>query len=1253
MAITDIAEAAAGKYCASGNTCVCGSACNGGGEPGYNTIDSCADGVQTSFEFVQDINVTSLLFQEFMGGNVIQIDATINCDVDGDEVSFVYHNGTAWKSFYSFVCNEDNYVHFYQNMTLNNIQGNHTIRVTIAYAGTSNMVCAFNSDQVYSDTDDVKFFVYAAGADTAAPNVTGISPLEEEYLYSEGMVVNISAGVADNIGISNVTANVTWGVKSHIVPLASADGYNFTGNFTNTSDIAMYDFRILAYDTSGNLNGTVSSYFVINTTPNITFIYPLDEELHPYLDSYIEYQIERTDVEIDSSYLDRDQGEYTISGSNKYLGYGDAQDSYELDLAYSNLSQSFYVSQDMYVKQLSIMVQMNGTGSSGSVLEIREDDAGFPSSTILAYADFADSSIDGTASLVDFFLNQTIFLSAGQSYWIYLNTAGSGEDFYTFGSVIDTFPSGNYSNNASKDLLFLVFDKYRFNATFTPENDLHSFQAFAETDLGQIKSSVITAYYDSEPPVINDYTITPSDAFSLDPNVTINFTVDAEDNLELFNVTLESLIENAPDWESRAFQYISGQYVANITINTSANVTFIIIATDTSMQETETDSETYEFVFEHSWEILPGEFNATGAIIGTNTTVGNLDLISHSDTNLTLLLQPVSNRSVYFDGEESMSVNIGPNGNMTVAVTATGALSTRTDMVFLNITASEIDASPESSLTNFTLVSYLSGPYLLVDIVEYDPSVIAGDHIGVMKAKITNVGNETAENLTATWVLPGGWISRNSLTQNFSTLAPGGIEALFFSISADVPSSAVDSEESILIVVNSSGGYDDSDSRSVIVAAQDQGDGDGGGSGSGDNSGTPYASGTGGAPPEKDDLYIGLLELNLSRNKTQTFSIIISNNISSRTYYNMTFEIDGLFKSFYRFVPESISELKKGESAELNISFSLPDYYNEGRTELSIIAVADNSDKIMKRFGIIVFDDTSSLISCLNDSISLLIELEADGVDTTTLRRDYDLAAEGYTNGNFQIARKYCSGLSEFYGSYNTYKIQLSLLQQKADKLGKEGYDVAKMNEFLKLISDALARADLTTSKGLIDDANLLVYTKTENDKPFNLRLMEFLTQNKEVLLIFLISIPLLSIIGIRLYKLSSLNERIKRLKTEKELILALMRQAQEEYFNQHLISEPVYKAYETNYRKRAGEIEVMLVKLRLASKTHSFQLSGVNSLMVQKDELLFLLKSLQEDYFEKRTIDQKSFEQLENIYQSALARIEEQLSYGKKEGKR
>ena len=177
LASVPLVLAPAGNECGSLSPCICGPPCQGQFDPQsheYNTIDSCIDGSNPRYEWVEDLNVTDLNSTTFWTGHTIKVDAFFKCDAgEGDEISINYNNGSGWKVIKTGTCNINGYVHFRKNITLDNVIGTHAMRAVIAWKGvTAGMICGYDYDKTYSDTDDVTF------------EVTGTQDIEPPFISS-------------------------------------------------------------------------------------------------------------------------------------------------------------------------------------------------------------------------------------------------------------------------------------------------------------------------------------------------------------------------------------------------------------------------------------------------------------------------------------------------------------------------------------------------------------------------------------------------------------------------------------------------------------------------------------------------------------------------------------------------------------------------------------------------------------------------------------------------------------------------------------------------------------------------------------------------------------------------------------------------------------------------------------------------------------------------------------------------------------
>ena len=117
----------------------------------------------------------------------------------------------------------------------------------------------------------------------------------------------------------------------------------------------------------------------------------------------------------------------------------------------------------MEITNISIKIMKIGNGTKNAALQIRTDNSG-PSGTILAKSIINNSLISNSSfGWVNIALNQSLTLQENTIYWIFLNQNGTIKNHYLWEANDDNiYTKGNYSNNASRDLLFRIFDDYRF-----------------------------------------------------------------------------------------------------------------------------------------------------------------------------------------------------------------------------------------------------------------------------------------------------------------------------------------------------------------------------------------------------------------------------------------------------------------------------------------------------------------------------------------------------------------------------------------------------------------------------------------------------------------------------------------------------------------------------------------------------------------------------------------------------------------------
>jgi hypothetical protein len=193
----------------------CGSNCQGGGYElsgnsedycnsnpvdCYNTIDDCKDGTKDTWEYINDINITSLNDTMFRVGDIIEIDVDVYSGSSGfDQVIILYTNNSAassvnWTVIYNQGFEETiSSKHFKVNKTLDNINTSHSIRALVEYKQYTNITCGTSGGSwpIYSDTDDITFLV---SADNVPPriNFTSPTPGNNNSVIVTSIVINVT-----------------------------------------------------------------------------------------------------------------------------------------------------------------------------------------------------------------------------------------------------------------------------------------------------------------------------------------------------------------------------------------------------------------------------------------------------------------------------------------------------------------------------------------------------------------------------------------------------------------------------------------------------------------------------------------------------------------------------------------------------------------------------------------------------------------------------------------------------------------------------------------------------------------------------------------------------------------------------------------------------------------------------------------------------------------------------------------------------
>jgi hypothetical protein len=1372
-------KAFAGKICGSASPCDCGTNCSGGNElfgnsqayceankvECFNTIDDCWDGTTTSLNYVQDINISSFNDSVFRVGDVIEIDATLfSSSANTEGVFFVYANGTGnesvnWSVIYStsFGVASDAY-HIKYNYTIPNKVGEHSIRIVDIYNQVTNITCGRHADAnypTYSDTDDISFTVLQQ----PAPKINFTGPTPSNNTNQTTVTVTI-----------NVTHNETHPDTLILYWNGTNESQSYSGNYTVLTKTNLkngnYSFYVWVNDTFGNTNQTETRLVVVNTPIDITVDVPTANGQYSNNTINLNTTIRPTESDRNITWvryqLNQDNN---VTITTRLLNISaDTSDPdgiiNESLITFHNLSQSFVPNQLMEIKNISI--KLKRTGDPNATIQIRGDNANSPNNTVLANFSIDNSTVSNTEfSWINITFNSTVTLTKNTRYWLFLSYNGSNEDHYDWEASDENISAqGEFYQNGSRDLLFRIFDFYRYRTTFTATEGSNNLTIYANNSDGDVVSSstitftsdtaapTYTGINESEDPVevgnnitisinvsdastsvntvlfeyngtnysmtldigsrynytfeatilgLNNYTFymndslgnlnstsrynftvndtkaptfsniaaSPNSSDDLDPNVLINVTVTITDPGVVDTAVLQykNLTGN---WTNVTMQNTSSLYFGNFTPNTVGNWTYRIWANDTTGNANYSGNYSLNISLDYSWTRSPSSFSALSGIKGNVVTIGNLTVNNTGDFLLSFDL--TSNQPTFVSFNKTTPFTIEAHNYSVIEVNATTPLTEAEYSIVITVDAENATAEPDSLQTNTTLASISSGPYLFLEIVQYNVSVAENDFID-LKAKITNIGNETATNVVSNWTVPSGWTTIPAdLNRTLGTINVNKFE--YHNISAIITSSAATGSQTISIYAQSDEGANNTLSKTVSVSldsttttttTSSEGGGGGGGTGTG-GGGIIYTK------PDYDILIEALKKIELLTDEKKTFEINITNNVPNTVLRNIETRVSGFLLGKLKIEPELIKELNYGEKETILLTIDIPEYMKHQNITLTLTFTADARDPtdsknntrseavFEKKFEInlVILEITKEVAqSSLNQAQSDIELIKKFGFNSVQLKEIFSEAEKAFSEKNYKKTKELADKISFLKEKAINVDALIKSTGKKLEESGNKGIDVSEAQEFLQLAIDLFNRGSFEEAEEMVNKAILAgrLSAKTAEAK-FLIRIKNFIINYWWILLIVLLIASLTGMLVYKEFSIKAVSNRLKLLDKEEATVTGLIKKAQQQYFKEKIMSDRLYKKTIDQFAKRMTEIQK--TKVNLNSKIIGLLKRSNNREALEKEYTAIkqLIKDVQDKYFLKKIITRETYTTSIAEYGKRIAEIEKTLQLLSPKGK-
>ncbi len=778
-------------------------------------------------------------------------------------------------------------------------------------------------------------------------------------------------------------------------------------------------------------------------------------------------------------------------------------------------------------------------------------------------------------------------------------------------------------------------------------------------DIGGNSNSTVIQFNisDNTSPVLNSINHEPNTNASLDPNIQINITTNITEYSNLSSITLQYKNSSQQNWQNKSMNKswnncYNYNYSANFTPTTAGTWQYRIFANDSVGNSYTSNITNLSVYYDWTWEHSPADFGVVSGLLGTNISVGNLTIDNTGDEPLRFKITSnwEDKNQLFFndvaEGYTGLSFNLDPRSSINVSVNVTSKTTERSDGLNIIINALNTSAAPDDNTTTATIVSYASGPFLLVTIIEYPSSVTQEDTEVNLTVQVQNKGNQTATDIWLVWNLPSGWsVNSGSLTNLMENLNIDDIA--YNSVIVNIGSSAPTGTKTITATANCSENKTGSDTASVVVIAKPDNGGGGG------NGGTP---GGGYTTEEVTEIVIQTIlrgektissieTFELVRGYKDAFPVTVKNIFFEDTIlHNVSLNVTGYLAQYLQVSPEMINEIQYNESEQFNVTVISPIYMEKGIYQLTITITGEiignfiEMDLIDSRLVTLIIHEVSEeeAYTSLAEAIEDIDELESYGFYITKIRRIFEVAQNAFDYHEYEETKDLCDEIETM--KENAISADSIIKQIKNSIEDNPLRSLSETKTILNLAIAAFEREDYHTAFMRANDAMTAFELEI---KEFDIAL--FLLAYWWVILGFII---IIAIVGALLYRkmiVASIAQKIINLGYEEDNIQRLIIAAQKKRFKEKTISAEEYNRLISRYRKRISDIKTLRTKLRHKRVRLVKTRDAIKDLERENNEVINSIKELQEDYFNKHKVSKSVYTDQIESYNERLAEIEDE----------
>jgi len=778
------------------------------------------------------------------------------------------------------------------------------------------------------------------------------------------------------------------------------------------------------------------------------------------------------------------------------------------------------------------------------------------------------------------------------------------------------------------------------------------------------------------------YSNSPDTNVLIDPGTDINVDANISEYSGISQVILYTRVYNDTnaawgDWNAITMQndanYTSYtyHYKASFTTTSGANSIwqYKIYAKDINSYDANTATTTLYSYWERTWQLTPASFGNKSGNYSTTITVGDLNITNTGDEALdfTVASNWDTKTAIYYNGTAESSAgysfSLNPGDTKTLAVTVTAKTAERSDS--MTITATPILGSPDSNSATATIISTAGGPFMLIEWVDTNSSVIQGDTGVKYTARLTNAGNSDANSITMAWTIPSGFTlttgssssalstlavnsaATNTIIASVSNSATAGLKTITFTAGCCSDSSRAQSSTTNVTVNPKS----TTTTVTVTPAATGSTGGSMGGSGSsgGGGSSTIGKKDVLSTEEEKNALFNTTEVIELVNGKTKQFTVKVTNPLPDANLLELSIELNGLLSKYVTISPQKIPKLDANKTITITLHITAPSYFTKGTQDMNFVITgkAQRADENLnfREDRILTLEihdysreETSNAIAKGQATIN---GLRKDGYYVQNLAQDYSDAQSAFAKRDYETAMALANTIIGFRQKAIDVNQAIAELEGKIESAKKAGISTYQTSKLVLLAKLALQRGDIDSALASLKDATITYALETKGE----INIFITLGQNWKLALVALAAL-IITLVLLRVNsKRKMLKIKIKNLKNEEGVIQSLIRDEQKKSFIDGTISLTAYADAIAQYEKRLGAVIRDTTRYENALKTMFNFIHPKNIIQDEEKHIQKDLKELQEDYLEKKTIDSRIYDIRQSTLLERLSDLEKELS--------